>query len=140
MNPIVDLQGWMESMAFSCPEGSARREFLMNRVALLGDIIRQVQGLDDGLKTARELQAKKLAACSCAATMDTPEGHEEAKIEKENEYWSPAYEDVMRRTAECIRLRLQVQHLSRSIDELELRLEDKQVFPVEQSEKGVNEA
>lgn len=60
----------------------------------------------------REQIGQKLSACSCAAIMDTPETHEQAKIERDNPFWSPAYEDVMRRTGECIQLRADIAFLA----------------------------
>jgi hypothetical protein len=53
----------------------------------------------------QEQRAQQLAACDCAALLDTPESHATARIERDNPFWSPAYESVMRRTSECISLR-----------------------------------
>jgi hypothetical protein len=78
---------------------------------------------DDKLKAAwvngathseRKLQEEiglKLAACSCAALMDTERTHPDAKIDRDNPAWSAAYEDVMRRTEECMHLREAVKRL-----------------------------
>lgn len=55
---------------------------------------------------AREQSGLKLAACECAAIMDTAETHAQNKtVTRDNPSWSPAFESVMRRTAECIQLR-----------------------------------
>jgi hypothetical protein len=70
-----------------------------------------VPTLRQKVKELEELLGQKLAACSCAAIMDTKETHSKAKIEKDNPFWSPAYEDVMKRTSECIALRARVAEL-----------------------------
>ncbi len=58
------------------------------------------------LRKLQELNAQQLAACDCAAMRDTPETHEGNKtVQRGNPFWSPAFESVMRRTAECIELR-----------------------------------
>lgn len=55
---------------------------------------------------AREHAGLQLAACDCAAIMDTAETHAQNKtVTRDNPSWSPAFESVMRRTAECIQLR-----------------------------------
>lgn len=72
------------------------------------------------LRKIGELQhenAQKLAACDCAAMMDTPESHEKNKsIARDNPFWSPAFDSVMRRTGECIQLRAEVQRLKAELD------------------------
>ena len=60
---------------------------------------------------------QKLAACDIAAMSDTQESHERAKLNKDNSFWSPAYESVMRRTAECIALRAERDALRVAADE-----------------------
>jgi hypothetical protein len=60
---------------------------------------------DNELKSLHELMAQKLAACDVAAMSDTPETHTAAIIQNDSPFWSPAYESVMRRTSECIKLR-----------------------------------
>lgn len=58
------------------------------------------------VKEWQERNAQQLAACDCAAMMDTAETHEKNKsVVRGNPFWSPAYVSVMRRTAECITLR-----------------------------------
>lgn len=61
---------------------------------------------DDIARHAPQPEAQRLAACSCAAIMDTPETHDQNKDMKPgNPFWSPAFDDVLRRTGECIKLR-----------------------------------
>jgi hypothetical protein len=72
----------------------------------------------------REEMALKLAACDCAAMMDLPESHESNKVVvRGNPAWSPAFESVMRRTAECIALRAQLATAQAKIAALETQLE-----------------
>lgn len=71
-----------------------------------------VKLLREQLKADRELHAQQLAACDVAALADTPFTHYNAKLPTDSPYWSPAYESVMRRTDECIRLRLEVERLN----------------------------
>lgn len=68
------------------------------------------------LAEVNEHSGQQLAACSCAAILDTPETHEKAKIDRENPFWSLAYEDVMRRTAECIELRSKLAEANRRLE------------------------
>lgn len=70
-----------------------------------------------GVQALHELQAQKLAACSCAAIMDTPETHDQNKdMKPDNPFWSPAFDDVMRRTGECIKLRRALSDIARPGD------------------------
>lgn len=58
------------------------------------------------IRRVNEESAQQLAACDCAARMDTAETHAQNKtLTRDNPFWSPAFESVMRRTAECIELR-----------------------------------
>lgn len=61
------------------------------------------------VRKRQEQIGQQLAACDCAAMMDTPETHEKNKtVTRENPFWSNAFESVMRRTAECIALRAEL--------------------------------
>jgi hypothetical protein len=67
------------------------------------------QKYEQRINQLQEELGLKLAACSCAAIMDTPETHEQNKsVTRESPAWTPAFEAVMRRTAECIELRSKV--------------------------------
>jgi hypothetical protein len=70
------------------------------------------------IKVWQERNAQQLAACDCAAMMDTPETHEKNKVvTRDNPFWSPAFESVMRRTAECIKLRQELSALRTKLKE-----------------------
>lgn len=84
----------------------------------MNETIKALKEERDQLRTeVRKLQeqiGQQLAACDCAAIMDTPEMHEKNKtVTRENPFWSNAFESVMRRTAECIALRAEVERLTR---------------------------
>ena len=67
----------------------------------------------------QEQIGQQLAACDCAAMMDTPETHEKNKtVTRENPFWSNAFESVMRRTAECIALRAEVAQLEKNCTDI----------------------
>ena len=62
------------------------------------------------VRKLQEQIGQQLAACDCAATMDTPETHEQNKtVTRENPFWSNAFGSVMRRTFECIALRAEAE-------------------------------
>lgn len=66
-------------------------------------------------RAIREGAALQLAACDCAAMMDTAETHaQNYTVKQGNPSWSPAFDSVMRRTAECIKLRAEVAALTAS--------------------------
>lgn len=72
------------------------------------------------VRKLQEQIGQQLAACDCAAIMDTPEMHEKNKtVTRENPFWSNAFESVMRRTAECIALRAEVERLKKPTSEIE---------------------
>ena len=73
---------------------------------------KRIDQLERQLVSLRELNAQQLAACDCAAMLDTAETHEGNKtVQRGNPFWSEAFESVMRRTAECIKLRAEVESL-----------------------------
>lgn len=71
--------------------------------------------------TLQEELGLKLAACDCAAIMDTEESHAKNKdVAPGNPSWSPAFDSVMRRTTECITLRTRLRELEGRVKELEV--------------------
>lgn len=67
------------------------------------------QMLQDAVAFEREQHGLQLAACDCAAMMDTEETHAQNNtVTRDNPSWSHAFESVMRRTAECIKLRTEL--------------------------------
>lgn len=77
-----------------------------------GDPVEGVAMLSKALHELVERNALQLAACDCAAMMDLAESHESNKVVvRGNPAWSPAFDSVMRRTAECIELRARARAL-----------------------------
>ena len=103
--PSVPLQPVVGSPHSDTPRTDRKTAGVANNLPCEQYWIDFARMLERELSAANERVGQHLAACSCAAIMDTPESHAKAKIEHDNPFWSPAYEDVMRRTAECIRLR-----------------------------------
>lgn len=78
-----------------------------------GDPVEGVAMLSKALHELVERNALQLAACDCAAMMDLAEPHESNKVVvRGNPAWSPAFDSVMRRTAECIELRAETGKLT----------------------------
>lgn len=91
--------------------GHSCRKIINEKVPLL---IAERDQLRAEVRKLQEQIGQQLAACDCAAMMDTPETHEKNKtVTRENPFWSPAFESVMRRTAECIALRAEVERLKK---------------------------
>lgn len=94
------------------PLGMSCRKGIGEKVPLL---IQERDRLSAEVGALHEHKAQQLAACDAAAMMDTAETHEKNKtVTRDNPFWSPAFESVMRRTAECIALRAEVERSTRS--------------------------
>lgn len=99
------LAGALVSGLFDEVKAKELREPGEKLMAELAALRAKVSGL-------QEQGALQLAACDCAAMLDTANTHEQNKtVVRGNPAWSPAFDSVMRRTAEIIALRARVREL-----------------------------
>lgn len=93
----------------------------MNEIEQLKNTIQQLEHEIIYLKEVNvKLQGDmdyKLAACDCAAMMDTEDTFAQNNIiNRDNDCWTPAFESVMRRTKETIDLRKECAELKAQLE------------------------
>lgn len=83
------------------------------------DIVLLVEALTAEREHWQELLAQKLSAVSVASISNTHKSMEDTKIERDNQFWSVAYEDVRTAIKREIELREKLEHWLEVVGELE---------------------
>jgi hypothetical protein len=113
----VILDAITQATSLLAEEISILKEVVVEGGVMVGEQIVRAEKAEAEIESLQEQRGMQLAACDCAATMDTKETHEGNKtVTRGNPYWSPAFESVMRRTAECIKLRADNEALRETLD------------------------